>query len=362
MGRPQAQSLLHLRGMDTLGLVMGVEGVGFDSAKIRAAELLKRTDLIKEGRARNRKGGGGDIPPDQHRNRATAPGCRLDEYAAAKQLPIEFLRSLGLAEISYQKSPAIHIPYHAEDGAEAAVRFRIAIEGGDRFRWRTGSKPRLYGLHRLTETHKADYVVLVEGESDCHTLWLHGFPALGLPGAGNWKEERDVPLLAQQPTIYIVIEPDRGGDAVMKWVRCSAIAPRVRVRVVRLKGAKDPSALHLSNPEGFRAAFQAALDQAELYEAIADREAETAAAVARKAAGELLFEPDILSRFASELGRAGLVGEEKNAKVLYLGLISRLFDRPVSVAVKGVSGGGKSFTLERCCGFCLARPIGHVPR
>ena len=32
-------------------------------------------------------------------------------------------------------------------------------------------------------------MVLVEGESDCHTLWHHGVEALGIPGASNFKEE-----------------------------------------------------------------------------------------------------------------------------------------------------------------------------
>ena len=41
----------------------------------------------------------------------------------------------------------------------------------------------------------APYVVLVEGESDCHALWLHDLPALGLPGATNWRDGRDLHLL-----------------------------------------------------------------------------------------------------------------------------------------------------------------------
>jgi hypothetical protein len=32
-------------------------------------------------------------------------------------------------------------------------------------------------------------VVLVEGESDCHTLWGHEISALGLPSATRWREE-----------------------------------------------------------------------------------------------------------------------------------------------------------------------------
>jgi|SRR6516162_6933628 hypothetical protein len=95
---------------------------------------------------------------------------------------MDFLRSLGLTEIMYQGVSAVRIPYFAADGTEAAVRFRITLDGRDRFRWRKRSKPCLYGIDRLPQAVKAGYVLLVEGESDCHTLWLHDLPALGLPG------------------------------------------------------------------------------------------------------------------------------------------------------------------------------------
>jgi hypothetical protein len=109
---------------------------------------------------------------------------------------------------------------------------------------------------------------------------------------------------------------------------------------------KTPSALYIADPNGFAAAFQRALDEAEPFHAIADREAETNAAQASKIAGDLIREPNILGRFVAELSRAGLVGEDRNAKILYLALTTRLFDRPVSVAVKGPSSGGKSYTVE----------------
>jgi len=329
---------------DVLGVLMGVVGIEFDAAKIRAAELLKRPDLIRERRGRKRRGAGGDIPTEQRCNGATPAGCRLANYAEPKRLPVDFLLANGLREITYQGAPAVSIPYFSHDGTVAAIRFRVALDGPDRFRWRKGSRARLYGLHRLTAAHNAGYVALVEGESDCHTLWLHNFPALGLPGAGNWSEERDAPLLADLATIFVVVEPDRGGDAVMKWLRRSAIAQRAKL--VRLQGAKDASALYLADPDRFRVAFQRALDEAEPFEAIADREAKTAADRAGKAADDLLFEHDVLARLAAALPQAGLVGEDRNAKLLFLALTSRLFDRPVSIAVKGPSSGGKSFTVE----------------
>jgi len=109
---------------DVLGVLIGVEGIGFEPAKIRAAELLNRLELIEGRRARKSKGGGSDIPPEQYRNGAAPGGCRLADYAAAKRRPIDFLRSLGLAEMAYQGVPAVKIPYFTMDDADAAVRFR----------------------------------------------------------------------------------------------------------------------------------------------------------------------------------------------------------------------------------------------
>jgi hypothetical protein len=329
---------------DVLGVMMGVEGIGFDAAKIDAAELLNRPDLIRERRARKRTGEGGNMTPEQRCNDTTPAGCWLADYAEAKRLPLDFLLANGLRQISYLGSPAISIPYFTHDGGDPAIRYRIAHDGPDRFRWRKGSRSRLYGLNRLTAIQAAGWVVLVEGESDCHTVWLHDFPALGLPGAGNWNETRDAPLLADLGEIFIVIEPDKGGEAVMKWLRRSAIVPRARL--VRIKGVKDVNALYLADPDGFRPAFQGALAEAEPFAAIAGREAEAAADRARQAADDLLFEEDVLGRFTAELRRAGLVGEDKNAKILFLALTSRLFNRPVSIAVKGPTSGGKSFTVE----------------
>jgi hypothetical protein len=333
------------RSHSILDVVMHNTGLAFEQAKIRAAELLKRPDLIRERRARKKRGGGGDIPPDQHRNSATPAGCTLMAYAEAKRLPVEFLLSLGLRQISYQRAPAISIPYFGVDSAEPAVRFRISLESKDGFRWRTGCKPRLYGLHRLPEARKAGYVVLVEGESDCHTLWYVGFPALGLPGAGNWNEPRDAPLLDGITVIYLVVEPDQGGKTALGWLARSRI--RERVRLLRLAGAKDPSALYLANPSHFLERWQAALDAAAPWLEEAAREAKEARAAAWEVCKSLAVRSDVLTEAVNTLRAIGVVGEERAIKLIYLAVTSRLLARIVSVAVKGTTSGGKSHLVER---------------
>lgn len=65
----------------------------------------------------------------------------------------------------------------------------------------------------------------------------------------------------------------------------------------------------------------------------------------------LASEPEILARFAEDLERCGVVGETKIAKLLFLALISRFLERPLSVAVKGPSSGGKSHVLKQTLRF-----------
>jgi hypothetical protein len=65
----------------------------------------------------------------------------------------------------------------------------------------------------------------------------------------------------------------------------------------------------------------------------------------------LANDPCILDRFSETLRRGGVVGEDRNAKLLYLALTSRFLDRPVSIAVKGPSAGGKSFVLQKALTF-----------
>ncbi|MFQ6027929.1 MAG: hypothetical protein ACE5Q6_10595 [Dehalococcoidia bacterium] len=66
---------------------------------------------------------------------------------------------------------------------------------------------------------------MVEGETDVWTLWLHQFPALGLPGASTWKEE--YASLLQGLEVFVWHEPDSGGEALVRAI--SADLPNLRV-------------------------------------------------------------------------------------------------------------------------------------
>ena len=279
------------------------------------------------------------------------PGLTLVVYATEKCLPVEFLSKLGISEISYQNHPAVRIPYLDESESEIAVRFRIGLTGENKFRWRTGSKPAPYGLWRLDNARRAGYIILVEGESDCHTLWLHDFPALGIPGANNWKEAWSAYLDGIE-TVYVVIEPDQGGEAVKQHTSKSSF--RHRARLIDLGEFKDSSSLYLNNPEQFIERFKATLEASIPWVDIEKQEVEQLKAAAWNDCAELAQKPEILAEFVADLKKLGMAGEEINAKLLYLAFTSRLLPRPISVAVKGPSSGGKSFLVEKVAGFLPA--------
>ena len=155
-------------------------------------------------------------------------GLTLEAYAAGKALDHSFLRGLGLRAVYINGTPTLKIPYLGVDGGEVATRFRPWLEEGEgpKFTWRRGATPQPYGQERLGDAREAGFVLLVEGESDAHTLWQHGFPALGIPGARAWNEDRDAPLLDGIEWVYVVIEPDSGGEAVMAWLERSSIRDR----------------------------------------------------------------------------------------------------------------------------------------
>lgn len=124
-----------------------------------------------------------------------------------------------------------------------------------------------------------------------------------------------------------------------------------RLYLVSLGEHKDASGLYLAGAEDFEDNLLAALREAV---PLAERERAESAAKAREAwkeCEELAHKPNILERFAGDLARSGVAGESRVAKLLYLAVTSRFLKRPVSVAVKGPSSGGKSYLTERVLGF-----------
>jgi hypothetical protein len=128
-------------------------------------------------------------------------------------------------------------------------------------------------------------------------------------------------------------------------------ASLARVKLLSLQGAKDVSALYLQDREAFAARFEDELQRATPYEEHERIASELRARAAWKRASMLAKEPRILDVFESELDGAGVVGERRLCKLVYLVVTARFLDRFPSIAVKGPSASGKSWTIERVLAF-----------
>ena len=197
----------------------------------------------------------------------------VEDYAREKALPLAWLRSdCGLETDSSKikgedkKEFFVKIPYRDETGKPILYRKRFPAGAPQRFKWSFGAAGKLtwYGLWRLPQIREAGYVIIVEGESDAQTLWHHGFPALGVPGASTIREEWARQL--QGLAVYLHLEPDMGGKTFLRKAAEALLAADHDAPVYSWScaryGAKDPSALHLQKPEEAAELIQKALDDA----------------------------------------------------------------------------------------------------
>jgi len=221
-------------------------------------------------------------------------GLKLEDLAAHKKLPVDFLQSLGVETTWAKKTTAsqtilealaapdewktlpfhsqwheVLIRYHLPDGTPAPRHRRRYRLSGRKFCW-SGSKEDgaivPYGLDRLQDAREKGYLILVEGESDCWALWLHGFPALGIPGATNVSKLRRE-YLDDIERVYLVQEPDDGGQTFYDAVRSrfsswKSWKGELR-RIERPGGAKDVSDLRVRDIEQFPSAMEQLLQSAE---------------------------------------------------------------------------------------------------
>lgn len=271
-------------------------------------------------------------------------GYSLTQYCITKKLPEPFLKEFGLSDHLHKGlgRKVLRIPYLDLKGIEQATRYRIAADGHNRFLWRKGTRPFLYGLWRLKNGLLS--IFLVEGESDCHTLWYHGYNALGLPGANSWNEGRDAPYFKDIEKIYVVDEGDSGSDAIKKWLSQSSI--RDRVYFIKLNPFKDPSDLYLNDPASFKTRLEEILKNSIPWVEIEKLRIAQICRDSLVQCKSLASGKNILEVFAKQLPKIGLAGELPAAKLSYLALTSRIQKKPMNLALDGPSAGGKSYVLS----------------
>jgi 5S rRNA maturation endonuclease (ribonuclease M5) len=213
--------------------------------------------------------------------------------------------------------------------------------------WGRGKAPyTLYRLPRVAEAVAAgERVFLVEGEKDVDALERAGVAATTAPGGAGkvWRPEYSEALCGA----YVTIVADRD-EAGRKHARKAAEAlADVAAEVVVVEPAVNRP--HADASDHLAAGF--GLDDfAPLSPALPSDEPATVQPVPAEPP-VLAAEQRILDKFTHAVRTLGVVGEERTAAITYLVLTSRLLERQASLAVKGHSSSGKSFTVEQTVRF-----------
>jgi hypothetical protein len=106
---------------------------------------------------------------------------------------------------TYQQSDSIAIPYYWR-GKLINLRHRL-IQPADGGKYRpemTGLQTAIFNAERLDSP--LEWLVLVEGEFKAAILEQFGLPAVGIPGATNFKDKW-VRLFSQVDRVYVTLDP-----------------------------------------------------------------------------------------------------------------------------------------------------------
>ena len=191
-----------------------------------------------------------ETKPKEPQQKNAQQSFSLTEYSFNKRIPQDWLvETCRLETASDRRSGVTYLkePYFDEDGNLVTYRKRYANK---EFRWKSGSAGKIimYGLWRMPQIQKTGYAVFVEGESDTQTMWYLGFSTLGIAGANLFKSEFSDIL--QDLTIYIHVEPDRGGQTFLREVCKKLKEGNFIGKVLKWSceqfGVKDPSELYIS--------------------------------------------------------------------------------------------------------------------
>ena len=219
-------------------------------SKDRVIGALKERGLWPSGNGNGTQAGPQAVKPRTPRT------YTLQDFSHDKDISPDFLKKHHVSEHK-DNFGNIEVRFHYLDEKKTLISIRRRIaRSGDKFRWRKGDKLLIYGLWGLAAIQKAGWCLIVEGESDLLTAWLHKIPALAIPGKGTWRPEWALHLQGLQ--VYLWQEPD---------------APELPGKV----GKDLPGLLVIPAPAGFKDISEAHLKGQDVAALIADLKAQAQA-------------------------------------------------------------------------------------
>ena len=238
------------------------------------------------------------------------------------------------------------VRFDQPDGAKQVLPYAYGRMNGGApdWHWKALSAPRpLYGLDHLAD-RPADPVLVVEGEKTANAArgWLPDYVVVTWPGGAAAIGKVDWGLLAGRD-VTIWPDADDAGHKAAARIGEALQGIAARVRIVELP-PDLPKGWDLADamPNGLD--IDALLAGATEVEACLFRSVNSHSHL--HTPPKLGGNPDLLAELGGVLRCEGVIGERRNAKLVYLAITSRLLPTPVSLVIKGVSSSGKSHTVE----------------
>lgn len=202
-------------------------------------------------------------------------------------LTVEKLSAMKRIDVTkygvYNCSGGVSIPYYDEEGKPISYRRgdkvlkyekkRVLLPSGrSGFFNPPGISPAVYGLNRIGDS---DDLWIVEGESDCWALWNCGISAVGIQGAGNWRQSIEKIIGSKKfenvKRVLIFNENDKAGkmfsSSIANFLKNKKISKEIKIVNLSHYGVKDPSELWVKNPDKieFTRLIDEAVERAEEY-------------------------------------------------------------------------------------------------
>ena len=135
-------------------------------------------------------------------------------------------------------------PFYSE-GLVVYLQARTTLPGVEP-RWHNlrGTVPSLYNVDLLSRLESGAIVYLVEGFTDTLTLMSHRFNAVGIVGAGGFKEEW-LPLLGRFQVVALLDDDDAGNANTARYQELFA---QRRLRLTRVRLNADVNEYFRANP------------------------------------------------------------------------------------------------------------------
>lgn len=202
---------------------------------------------------------------------------KVADYALLKRLPEDFLR----CEFSLDDGPdGMLIPYFDENRVRITERLRRTIAKRPRWRKGTAGSRLVYGLQCIDRIRRSDVMYAVEGESDLHTAWFYGLPALALPSATMGHRSFAEWVSRISPSVLIIAgDMDSAGWllAAKLYRALNLVAFPHEIRKLWIP-TKDISQLHLEAPDRFKEIVKLQTSRApKAFDALAEHERSKAA-------------------------------------------------------------------------------------